>query len=142
LERSSDRQRDGHEPEAIYEGDLLPLPSLALAAYFVLIMPFILLLLLMLAFGKAQAGYPLPDTGTLKDYASAVTEEGFSLKAFNFVQDTLHRPHVTEVRYDIETDRFYWQGPVTGKPMSMDRERFMTKIWSPYSRWCDQHNCD
>jgi hypothetical protein len=102
----------------------------------------ILLLLLMLAVGKAQAGYPVPDTEALKAYVAAVTEEGLSLKAFNYVQDLQRRPHVAEVRYDIDTTAFIWKGPVTGKPMSMDRERFMTEIWSPYSHWCDLHNCD
>jgi hypothetical protein len=49
---------------------------------------------------------------------------------------------VEEVRYDSETDRFYWTGPRTGKPMSMDRERFTTEIFYPYYRWCDRHNSD
>jgi hypothetical protein len=91
-------------------------------------MPFVLFLLLMLAVGQAQAGpIPVPDTETLQAYAVGVTNDGLSLKAFNYVQDTLGRPHVEEVRY---------------KPMSMDRERFMTEIWSPYSHWCDLHNSD
>jgi hypothetical protein len=51
-----------------------------------------------------------------------VTNDGQSLKAFNYVQDTLHRPHISEIRYD-EVTGFYWTGPSTGKAMSMDRER-------------------
>jgi hypothetical protein len=106
-------------------------------------MPFVLFLLLVLAVGQAQADpIPVPDTDDLKGYAVGVTENGQSLAAFNFVQDTLHRPHIAEIRYDSETDRFYWKGPRTGKPMSMDRARCTTEIFYPYYRWCDRHNSD
>jgi hypothetical protein len=106
-------------------------------------MPFVLLLFLMLAVRQAQAGpIPVPDTDDLKAYATGITDDGLSLKAFNYVQDLQRRPHVEEIRYEPETDRFYWKGPVTGKLMSMDRERFMSEIWSPYSHWCDLHSSD
>ena len=106
-------------------------------------MPFYFLLFWMLVFSTAQAGpIPVPDLDQLKAYATAVTEEGLSLKALNYVQDTRKCPHVTALSYDREADRFYWQGPVTGKLISMDRERFFREIWSLYSDWCDQHNCD
>jgi hypothetical protein len=65
-------------------------------------MPFVLLLLLMLAVRQAQAD-PIPEL-----------VEGQSLAAFNFVQDDLQRPRITEIRYDRRTDRFYWKGPRTG----------------------------
>jgi len=81
----------------------------------------------------------LPDPDELKAYIASMSQDGFPLKAFNFVQDTRHQPHVAQVRYDIETDRFYWQGPRTGKEMSMDRERFMTQVWAPYTHWCELH---
>jgi hypothetical protein len=103
-------------------------------------MPLLPLFLFLLVTTHVQAGpIPVPDTDDLKGYALGITENGQSLTAFNFVQDTLHRPHIGEIRYDEQTDRFYWKGPVTGKEMSMDRERFMTKIWSPYCRWDDLH---
>jgi hypothetical protein len=102
-------------------------------------MPFVLLLLLMLGVRQAQAGpIPVPDTDDLKAYAASVTQEGQSLAAFNFVQDSLYRPHLSAITYDPASDRFYWKGPQTGKPMSMDREQFFTDIWGPYSLWSDQ----
>jgi hypothetical protein len=88
-------------------------------------MPFVLLLLLMLLVGQAQAD-PIPDL-----------VEGQSLPAFNFVQDSLQRPHITTIRYDRATDRFYWKGPVTGKEMSMDQTRFTVEIWRPYYQWTE-----
>jgi hypothetical protein len=79
--------------------------------------------------GEAQAGpIPVPDTDTLKAYAASVTQDGQSLAAFNYVQDTLGRPHVEEIRYDSDTDRLYWKGPRTGKEMSMDRERLKNRV--------------
>jgi hypothetical protein len=90
------------------------------------------LLLLLFAVGEAQAGpIPVPDTDDLKAYAVGVTEHGQSLKAFNFVQDSLYRPHLSAITYDPASDRFYWKGPVNGKSMSMDREQFFIEIWSP-----------
>jgi hypothetical protein len=67
-----------------------------------------------------------------------VTKEGQSLAAFNFVQDRLYRPHLSAITYDPASDRFYWKEPLTGKPMSMDRERFFTEIWYPYLEWNDR----
>jgi hypothetical protein len=43
--------------------------------------------------------------------ATTAVNDSISLAAFNFVQDQLQRPHVEEVRYDIDADRFYWKGP-------------------------------
>ncbi len=88
-------------------------------------MPVYLILFLVLAFSGVQAG-PIPDL-----------VEGQSLAAFNFLQDTLQRPHITQIRYDRATDRFYWKGPRTGKEMSMDQERFTTEIWRPYFQWTE-----
>jgi hypothetical protein len=88
-------------------------------------MPFVLLLLLMLAVRQAQAD-PIPEL-----------VEGQSLAAFNFLQDTLHRPHITEIRYDRATDRFYWKAPKTGKAMSMDQTQFTNGIWRPYYAWIE-----
>lgn len=88
-------------------------------------MPFVLMLLLMLGVRQTQAD-PIPEL-----------VEGQSLAAFNFAQDTLQRLHITAIRYDRATDRFYWKGPRTGKKMSMDQERFTVEIWRPYYQWLD-----
>jgi hypothetical protein len=52
--------------------------------------------------------------------------------AMNYLQSELKAPPVTEVLYDTWADRFYWQGPQTGKAMSMDQTRFTTEVWRPY----------
>ena len=54
--------------------------------------------------------------GQRSSYATTVVHDSISLAAFNFVQDQLQPPHLEEVRYDIDADRFCWKG-LTGKSM-------------------------
>lgn len=52
--------------------------------------------------------------------------------AFNWLQDTLDKPHVSSVTYDAKTDSYTWIGPKYGKRMSMSRAQFLAEIWSGY----------
>jgi hypothetical protein len=53
--------------------------------------------------------------------------------AFNYLQDKLGKPHVKEVTYDPDADRFRWRGPVSGRRMSMSREKFWEEVCLPYA---------
>jgi hypothetical protein len=53
--------------------------------------------------------------------------------AFNYLQDQLGKPHVKGVTYDPDADRFRWRGPVSGRKMSMSREKFWEEICLPYA---------
>jgi hypothetical protein len=89
---------------------------------------------------QAPAVQPLPDLPTEKANAAWLAQNGDATKAFNFLQDKLICPHVDQVRYDLASDLFRWHGPVTGKEMSMGRERFLTQIWYPYFVWGNFHS--
>jgi hypothetical protein len=107
-------------------------------------MPLLLILLVLLSSLGVQAGDKRPslmsvlDPDELKACATSLTKEGQSLAAFNFIQDSLFRPHLSAVTYDPASDRFYWKEPMTGKLMSIDRDQFFTEIWEPYSLWSDR----
>jgi hypothetical protein len=52
--------------------------------------------------------------------------------AFNYLQDHLGKPHVKEVTYDPDADRFRWRGPMNGRRMSMSWEKFWEEVCLPY----------
>jgi hypothetical protein len=58
-------------------------------------------------------------------------EPSEATNAFNFLQDKLGKPHVKEVTYDPDADRFRWRGPVSGLRISMSREEFREEICLP-----------
>jgi hypothetical protein len=55
--------------------------------------------------------------------------------AFNWLQDTLGKPHVRSVIYDAKSDSYIWIGPKYGKRMSMSRAQFLAEIWSGYLKF-------
>jgi hypothetical protein len=93
---------------------------------------------LILAISEVRAGES--DVSMDKEYAFKATQSGNITEGFNFLQDTLQRPHVDQVWYDFQSDLFHWRGPVTGKEMSMSRKRFMREIWYPYDEGQSKHN--
>ena len=69
-----------------------------------------------------------------------LAQNGVMTEAMNHLQCELGKPPVEEVRYDGETDRFYWRGPKTCKRVSMDRKQFYDEIFSPYLVWAELHH--
>jgi hypothetical protein len=67
-----------------------------------------------------------------KGEALAIAQSGDATNVFNLLQDQLGKPHVFQVWYDLDMERFRRLGPVTGKEMSMSRIDFIEQIWSPY----------
>ena len=104
---------------------------------------------LLLATG-VQAGKPITGTIIESDHiypwemqrvnATEDAESGDAMKAFNFLQDQLGKPHVDDVWYDFDSDLFHWRGPATGNRMAMSREQFEEEIILPYARWYNAHN--
>ena len=64
--------------------------------------------------------------------SSVVLSNSQAATAFNWLQDTLDKPHVASVSYDAKSDSYTWIGPKTGKHMSMSRAQFLAEIWSGY----------
>jgi hypothetical protein len=64
--------------------------------------------------------------------SSVVLSNSQATTAFNWLQDTLDKPHVASVSYDAKSDSYTWIGPKTGKHMSMSRAQFLAEIWSGY----------
>jgi hypothetical protein len=87
---------------------------------------FLFLFLLITAIQLQAAPASRPFAMAMADLVHDMTD------ALNYLQSELGRPPVAEVRYDGSTNRFYWQGPRTGKAMSMDAQRFLKEIYYPY----------
>ncbi len=104
---------------------------------------------------EAPAGYPSVWTQSQAENPCEMVQSGEATEAFNFMQTTrtaaadykaiqegrpfVERPHVDKVWYDSATQLFHWQGPATGKEMSMGRKQFMKEIWFPYFYWLWLH---
>jgi hypothetical protein len=52
--------------------------------------------------------------------------------AFNYLQDTLQKPHAKGVSYDSSSDSYSWIGPKYGKRMLMPRGQFEAEIWQEF----------
>jgi hypothetical protein len=85
-----------------------------------------ILLVLLLVAGTALAGTDqesdaIPFWRMQRLNATELAEKGpngepsEATDAFNYLQDKLGKPHVKEVTYDPDADRFRWRGPVSGR---------------------------
>jgi hypothetical protein len=70
--------------------------------------------------------------------SSQVLSNQQATTAFNWLQDTLNKPHVKIVSYDAGTDSYTWIGPKYGRRMSMPRIQFLVEIWSGYLKFAGQ----
>jgi TolB-like protein len=52
--------------------------------------------------------------------------------AFNYLQDTLQKPHAKSVSYDSSSGSYSWIGPQYGERMLMPRGQFEAEIWQEF----------
>jgi hypothetical protein len=75
---------------------------------------------------SAQVGF------TAQVDSSLVLSNSQALTAFNWLQDTMDKPHVSSVAYEAKSDSYTWIGPKYGKRMSMSRVQFLAEVWAGY----------